>query len=274
MTLAAIDLTGFKRAHLRDQPQPMLIWASLDQLVIDRRYQRGLTAKGRGAIQRIANDWDWTKYQPILVAPAEGGRMAVVDGQHRAHAAALVGLEAIPAMTVPMTPKQQAAGFAAVNRDRVGINLNQIYRAELAAGTGWAVRARDAVAEGGCELATAHPSAINRQPRVIYGISLIRRMVEHGEAAAVTAGLRAITQSDQRDDLAAYANQVLTPWLGALAQNQRFLSLDLPSHFDAFDILTMLDEARIKARQTGQNSRQIVTSEIVETLAAMVRRAA
>lgn len=269
--IARIDLTGFKRAALRDQPQPMLIWAQVDSLVIDHRYQRSLTGKGRSAIQRIANGWDWRKYQPILVTPADGGKLAVVDGQHRAHAAALVGLEAIPAMTVAMTLQEQAAGFAAVNRDRVAVSPNQVYRAELAAGTGWAIACRDAVEAAGCTLATFTPSATTKKPGMVYAVGLIRRMVTAGEGEAVTIGLRAIRNSQQRNEIEGYGGPVITPWLLALARNQRFLRLDLPSHFDAFDIPSMLDDARIKARQTGSNARQIVTDEIADTLTAVAR---
>lgn len=271
MTTDRIDLTGFKRADLRDQPQPMLIWAQIDQLVIDRRYQRGLTGKGRSAIQKMADGWDWRKFQPILVAPTDAGKLAVVDGQHRAHAAALCGLEAIPAMTVAMTLQEQASGFAAVNRDRVGVSLNQVYRAELASGAEWALAARDAVEAAGCKLAGYNASSLTRKPGIIYGVGLIRRMVTNGEAAAVTAGLQAVRESDQRNDVESYTGAVLTPWLAALARNQRFLKLDLSSHFDAFDIPSMMDAARIKARQTGGGARTFVTDEIAETLSAMVR---
>lgn len=271
MTFATIDTTGFRPATLADQPQPMLIWAEIDRMVIDRRYQRAITGKGRAAIQKMADGWDWRKYQPIIVAPSEGGTLAVVDGQHRVHAARLVGLETLPAMTVPMTLREQASGFAAINRDRISMSGNQIYRAELAAGTDWAVACRDAVEAAGCELATSNPSSISKKPRVIYGVSLIKRMVANGEGEAVTAGLRAITQSDQRDQVMAYSGPVIKPWLMALARNQRFLRLDLPSHFDAFDIPSMLDESRIRARQTGGSALSMVVAEIADTLAAMVR---
>lgn len=274
MSTEPLDLTGFKRAKLQDQPQPQLIWARLEDLVIDRSYQRNLTLKGRGAIQRIANGWDWRKFQPVLVAPSTMGKLAIVDGQHRAHAAALVGLEAIPAMTVAMTLQEQAAGFAAVNRDRVSISQAQIYRAELAAGTDWAVAARDAVEAGGCALATSNASNAAKKPRVVYGIGLIRRMVTNGEAEAITAGLRAITESDQRDEIEAYGGPVLSPWLSALAQNQRFLRLDPALRFDTLDILSMLDAAHIRARQTGGSARAIVTAEIVERLTVLSRAAA
>lgn len=262
----AIDTTGYKPAEVKDQPQPMMIWADIDQLVIDPRYQRDITPKGKAAIQRIANAWDWRKYQPILVAPTDGGKLAVVDGQHRAHAAAVAGLSHIPAMTVAMTLAEQAAGFTAVNRDRVGVDPLSIFRAELAAGIAWAVKAEQVVTQAGCRMARSNPSAPNRKPRVIYFTGLIRKMIANGEAEAITPGLRAITLSASADDLRAYSGAQLAIWLPALATNQRFLTLDLPAIYDTLDIDAMMDEARIKTRQTGGSARSMVTAQVIEML--------
>lgn len=268
MTMETINIAGFKPATLADQPQPMLIWADLADLVIDRRYQRNITAAGRSAIQRIANGFDWRKYQPILVAPTEGGKLAVVDGQHRAHAAALCGIEKLPAMTVPMTPTQQAAGFAAINRDRISMDAPTIYRAELAAGTQWAVDCKAAVEAAGCRLATSNASSANKRPGTVYAINLIRKMVQIGESDAITAGLRAIRESESGEHIESYGGPVLSIWLPALAMNQRFLALDLPTIFDGLDILTMMDEARVTSRQTGAPAKSIVLAKVVAVLNA------
>lgn len=261
-----IDITGFTPATLADQPQPMLIWADLADLVIDRRYQRDITRNGRMAIQRIANAFDWRKYQPILVAPTEGGKLAVVDGQHRAHAAMLCGIEKLPAMTVPMTPQEQAAGFAAINRDRITMNASTIYRAELAAGTEWAVESKAAVEAAGCTLATSNRSHRDKRPGQVYATNLIRKMIQNGEAAAVTAGLRAIRESESGDEIESYGGPVLGVWLPAIAINQRFMTLDLPAIFDSLDILTMIDEARAQARRTGEATKSIVLRQVVARL--------
>lgn len=266
MTLETIDTTGFKTATLADQPQPMLIWADLDDLVIDRRYQRNITAAGRSAIQRIANGFDWRKYQPILVAPTEGGKLAVVDGQHRAHAAALCGIEKLPAMTVPMTPTQQAAGFAAINRDRISMDAPTIYRAELAAGTKWAVDCKAAVEAAGCGLGTSRPSQASKRPGMVYAVNIIRKMVQNGESEAITAGLRAIRESESGDHIESYGGPILSIWLPAIATNQRFLTLDLPTIFEGLDILTMMDEARAVSRQTGTPAKSIVLGKVIAVL--------
>lgn len=269
-----IDLTGFKTAELADQPQPMLIWAALADLVIDRRYQRDITRNGRMAIQRIADNFDWRKYQPILVAPTDGGKLAVVDGQHRAHAAALCGIQKLPAMTVPMTLAEQAAGFAAINRDRITMNAPTIYRAELAAGTEWAIESKVAVEAAGCTLATSNPSHRHKTPGKVYATNLIRKMVQNGEAAAVTAGLRAICESEGGDQIESYGGPVLGVWLPAIAINQRFMALDLPAIFDGLDILTLIDEARSQARRTKEAAKSIVLRQIVARLTEYKEQAA
>lgn len=268
MTLEPIDTARYKPATLRDQPQPVLIWAKVAELVIDRRYQREITAAGRNAIQRIANNFDWKKYQPILVAPATGGRMAVVDGQHRAHAAAVLGLEAIPAMTVPMTPSEQAAGFVSINRDRIRMSTHNVYRAELEAGTEWAVQARDAVEKSGCHLATANPSSATKKPGTVFAVNLIRKMISNGEGAAVTEGLRAILESQASEEVDSYTGPALSVWLTALAKNQQFFRLDLPTIFDGLDIIDLLDKSRRRAREMGVPARKLATDEVVAQLTA------
>ena len=39
-------------------------------------------------LRRIAEQFDWRLFAPVIVAPIEGGLFAVIDGQHRTHAAA------------------------------------------------------------------------------------------------------------------------------------------------------------------------------------------
>jgi len=278
---APLDLDGYRPATLRDQPGPMLIWAEIADLVIDRSYQRTITQAGRRAIQRIADDFDWTRFEPILVAPIEHGKLAVVDGQHRAHAAALAGLTKIPAMSVPMTRIQQARGFAAINRDRIRLSQHQIYRAELEAGADWALACRDAVAAAGCTLATYQPTQAHKKPGTIYALGLIRRMVAAGEAEAVTAGLAAIRASRagqcRGDDynLPAWSGQTLAVWLPAIATSQRFLRLDLAAIFDAIEFESLMDRARVMGRAQGKSFRKIAQEEVIETLRdALADRAA
>lgn len=271
----AIDVTGFTPATLKDQPAPTMIWAETAMLVIDERYQRSLTPKGRRLIQRIADDWDWTKFQPILIAGTTDGRYAVVDGQHRAHAAALCGLTSLPAMVVPMTPVQQAEAFRAVNSDRVRLGAAALFKAQLAAGDPVAVEADRVVAEAGCRLMTWNPVGRKRRPGQIFAYALIMGMVENGEGEAVSAGLRAILDSDQGNgegaDIYGFAYRVwdtpvLHAWLPAIASSQRFLRLPLSKVFDAIDWEQERDTASAWVRLKGGSVRAALTDRVTAVL--------
>ena len=135
-------------------PAPMLEWLPIRKLVVDDRYQRPLTGTSWAAIRKIAGAFHWSRFAPVLVAPVEGGLYAIIDGQHRTHAAALCGFTSVPAMAVHMTAREQASAFTWVNGQVLRINQHQVYRAALAAGEDWALRCRDAVEAAGCRLMT------------------------------------------------------------------------------------------------------------------------
>jgi len=239
----AIDIQGFAPATLRDQPAPAMMSIAIDQMVIDTRYQRSLSPKGRRMIQKIADGWDWKSYQPVSVAPTPDGLFAVVDGQHRVHAAAVAGLRMLPCYVVPMTPVEQAKAFTAVNQDRTRLTAAALFKARLAAGEPAAQAEAAAVEAAGCRLMTYMPSASQRRAGDVFAYGLISKMVADGEGEAVTVGLRAIRQSQAGgargeatgESLRVYDGQVLQAWLPALAADQRFLRLDLVPVFDGID---------------------------------------
>lgn len=117
---------------------PMLQWLPISSLVVDDGYQRDLKAGNWKAIRRIAAAFSWSRFSPVFVAPVEGGLYAIIDGQHRTHAAALVGIDTVPCQIVQMDPREQAASFAAINGLVTKVTIWNIYKAALAAGEAWA----------------------------------------------------------------------------------------------------------------------------------------
>ena len=62
------------------EPAPILQWIETDRLVVDTEYQREIGRRGATNVIQIAEHFDWSKFAPVIVAPIEGGRFAIVDG--------------------------------------------------------------------------------------------------------------------------------------------------------------------------------------------------
>lgn len=213
-----IDLIGMKPVSPDPGPAPQQIWIELDRLVIDERYQRPLNGGNRAAIKRIAEQFKWCRFSPVLIAPVEGGLYALIDGQHRAHAAALCGFERIPAMVALVAPEEQALAFIEINTRQIKVTSHQVYRAALTAGEEWAVQCRDAVEAADCQLMTSNRTTNDKKPGQIYCVQLIKRLVEAGHSQAVTEGLAAMLAYDA-EAVPNFSNDLLQPWLTAVAEH-------------------------------------------------------
>lgn len=226
-------------------PAPMLQWIKITDLVVDDTYQRDLKLDNWTRIRRIADRFKWSRFSPVFVAPVAGGKFAIIDGQHRTHAAALCGHEQVPCQVVQMSREEQAASFAAVNGMVTKVTGFNILRAAIVAREGWALAASKVCADAGCTLMTANASTESKKPGEIYPIALIKKMVGDGHGRTVTKVLDAIRRSEFGDDAIAYSNEVLKPFFGAVAERKWLLSpaVDLAPFCDQFDIWKCLDDA-------------------------------
>jgi hypothetical protein len=109
-------------------PAPQLQWIAIGDLVVDTRYQRDLGKTGGKNIVRIAREFEWAKFAPVVVAPIEGGQWAIVDGQHRTTAAALRGITKVPCQVIIADQRKQAAAFAAINANVTEMSPMQVPR--------------------------------------------------------------------------------------------------------------------------------------------------
>lgn len=254
MTYRKIEVTKETPQQLSDQPYPQLDWVRIDRMVIDETYQRDLTPSNWTAIRKIAADFHWSRFSPVLLAPVANGQFAVIDGQHRVHAAAICGQETVPAMIVPIDRSEQAQAFSWVNSAVVRITPHHIYKAALAAGETWAVTANAAVAAAGCKLMTSKYSAAAKQPGQVFCIGLIRDLVKLGHADQLRIGLAAIRQYDIDGRVPLYSDYVLRPWIFALTESPDFLTLDLVAvlrKHDPFKVMNMVDKALANGQIEG-----------------------
>lgn len=243
MTYRSIDVSGVAPIEPIDQPAPMLDWVPIARLLIDDSYQRPLTATNWAAIRKIAEAFHWSRFTPVLVAPVENGLFAIIDGQHRTHAAAICGFKTVPAMAVHMTRAEQASAFAWVNVQVVRITAHQVYRAGLASGEGWARQADDLVTLAGCKLMTSNRSAKDKRAGEIYAVQLVRDLVQKGHGEALRVGLAALYGYDASGRVALWSDYILRPWLWALATTPSALALDLVAFLNAHDPFKILQAA-------------------------------
>lgn len=118
-------------------PTPRLEWLPLDQLEIDRRYQRQMGPGNWAHANRILREWKWLFYQPIVVAPKQGGAgYVVIDGQHRLEAARKhPAIDRLPCYVVDAADvADQAKAFVTLNARRIGVTRLQRFWAAHAAG--------------------------------------------------------------------------------------------------------------------------------------------
>lgn len=270
-----IDLNGSSAIAAPDPgPAPMLQWLNVTDLVVDDSYQRDLKRESWTRIRKIASQFRWSRFSPVFVAPVEGGRFAIIDGQHRTHAAALCGFEQVPCQIVQMTREEQAASFAAVNGMVTKVTGFNILRAALVAGEGWARDAAKACEDAGCRLMTSNSSTDEKKAGEVYAIALVKQLVASGHGPAVTKVLDSLRRSEFGKDAEAYSNVVLKPFFMALADRKWLLgdSVDLAPFCDDFDIWECLDRAtdfvKVKRRQgvTGVSRYDIAAADIGEAL--------
>ncbi|MDE3854861.1 ParB N-terminal domain-containing protein [Sinorhizobium meliloti] len=213
------------RADVEAGPAPILQWIDIATLVVDDSYQRDLKRANWTAIRRIASSFRWSMFSPVFVAPVEGGSYAIIDGQHRTHAAAMCGFSQVPCQIVQMTRTEQAAAFAAVNGRVTQVTVWQLFKAALAAGEGWAVTAQEIAKEGGCRILTYAKAATEKKPGEIYGIKGFVAVVEQRPRQHVVAALRMLKSANgYGDNQDAWDAWCLFPLLMALTERPAALA--------------------------------------------------
>lgn len=237
--------------HVDPGSAPILQWLKIDDLVVDDSYQRELRKGNWEAIRRIARAFRWSRFSPVFVAPVEGGRYAIIDGQHRTHAAAMCGFATVPCQIVQMNREEQAASFAAVNGLVTKVTHWQIFKAALSAGESWAVACHEACAAADCRLMTSNAGTDSKKAGEIYALQLIRHYVEAGKGEPLTYALAALRRSEGGAEPQIWSNEILKPLLAAVTDRPELAGrkADLAKFLDDFDIYGAIDEAEETAKK-------------------------
>jgi hypothetical protein len=227
---------------------PMLQWLKIADLVVDPVYQRPIIGKGHQNVDRIARSFSWSCFAPIVVSPVEGGKFAIIDGQHRTTAAAILGFESVPCQIVIAAQEEQAAAFKAINGTTTPISHMALHAAALVANEPWAVRIAHICACADVEL-LRYPIQVDKQgPGQTMAVGAIARCLkQYGEATLITA-LQCVTQTsnNQPGALSARTIKALCAVLHGDPE-RRELGLALLEAFDSIDLITIQDASAVDA---------------------------
>jgi ParB-like nuclease domain len=180
---------------LSDGPAPYMDWIEVNRLVVDKTYQRDISKAGSANINRIAEFFEWAKFSPVIVAPVEGGRFTVIDGQHRATAAMLRGIEKVPCEIVHIDRARQAEAFAAINGNTTRVSPQVVYYARL---TG-----KDPKAENMARVLSAAGVTVCRGGRTLRdmkagetnAVGVLSRLLDKFGSETLISALQCITQT-------------------------------------------------------------------------------
>lgn len=275
MSLRPITGEGFSKpvANLEAGPAPMLQWIDVALLRVDESYQRPVQGAGRVNVGRIAEQFRWSKFAPIVVSPIPGGLFAVIDGQHRAIAAALRGLDTLPAQVVVADATEQAAAFKAINAATTRISALQLHRAALAAGDAEAREVQEAADAAGVVILRHPTSHLDLKPGETMALGAIRSALkEHGRDTVVTA-LMCVTETSNNEPgvLGAATIKALCTTLGA-RPDWREAGERLLAAFDEIDLLEEANQARFSYRAKGTAVAEILTGRITTRLQVSLDR--
>lgn len=173
----------------------MLQWLEISSLIVDPSYQRPIVGKGCRNVERIASTFSWCCFTPVVVSPIEGGRFAIIDGQHRTTAAMLVGFDKVPCQIVVAAREQQAAAFKAINCATTPIARVAVQAAALVAGEAWAIQVAEVCKRADATL-LRYPLPISKQAAgQTMAVGAIKQCIKrHGENAVITA-LQCVTET-------------------------------------------------------------------------------
>jgi hypothetical protein len=242
-------------------PVPMLTWLKVADLVVDATYQREIGPNGRANIRRIIAAFSWCRFSPVIVAPVEGGRYAVIDGQHRTTAAAALGLERVPCQVVVADRVAQADAFTAVNAATTKVHPQAIFAARVAGGEPAAVEVNAICRAAGVRLMRSPVKDAHRKPGDTNSIGAIEQIFRRLGADTLAATLGAIMKSGNRELPEAFNGTVLRSLAEVLADHKEWRTHPrLAEALDRIDI----GEERERASRAANARRGLTVGDVLQ----------
>lgn len=197
-TLREIDIADYAGVTFATQPgpAPQTQWLAIAELRIDDRYQRPIGQRGKTQVRRIAERFRWSRFAPIIVAPIEGGLFAVIDGQHRCHAAKLRGIKSVPCMIVTVDTAEQAEAFVEINTRQIAVLGAVLHKSRVISGEPKAVALQAICERAGVSIITPRAQAELKRGDTFAAATLYKAHDSYGDET-LTRALEAIVKAGE-----------------------------------------------------------------------------
>lgn len=274
--ITTADMPAPTHSPLDRGSKPTFAWVPIANLRVNEKYQRPLKRNNISAIRAIAANFSWLKFGALRVSPiadTSPQAYAVIDGQHRATALALLKVTDAPCLISDASEAEQAAAFAAINVNVVRVHPLTGYNAAVVSGDPAAVALRTICDEAGVSICPypIQSSAMRRGQTVAVGT--LQSAVKRFGRDTLQLALRCITQNSNNVPGAVHANAVWalceviadTPRIAGPNAARVFVAL-----FDTIELDTLDSDSRAeKPRAAGDTARARLRDKIKSALAAL-----
>lgn len=279
--LFPIDIEGLAPPTVAPTPGfvPMLEWMPISRLVVDRGYQREIGQAGRRNIARIAANFRWSRFSPVVCSPVAGGQLAIIDGQHRVTAARLIGIESVPCQVIIADRAEQADAFQAINAATTRMHICQVFGARLTAGEPQATAIAQACADAGVTILRNPRAASRILERQTNAVGTIEKVFDTYGAGILTLALRCLVETSNNLPGVLGALNVMAV-AAAIAGDRalRDLGEAVIRLFDQVDVAEVVDPFRITGNRfdgrVAEAAAAVARAALAATVAAPVEPAA
>lgn len=250
-------------------PVPDQRWLPIDKLVVDEAYQRQIGGAGRKNVRGIAENFSWSKFSAVVVAPIAGGGYAIIDGQHRTTAAALLGFSEVPCQIIIASQAQQAEAFTAINGATTTMSSLALFAARVAAGDAEAVALAEACSSCGVEILRYPIQASQLKIGQTIATGALQRIWKRAGRDLLVIGLNAIMKSANRVTPGILKAPIITAVIEVLEDAPEWQQAG-EALFDAFDTIELLqalaDSTAEAARRGGITATAVLKGKIADHL--------
>ncbi|WP_242218026.1 ParB/RepB/Spo0J family partition protein [Shinella zoogloeoides] len=229
------------------------------KLLVDTVYQRAVSHGSVKNIRRICQDFDWSKFLPVIVTQ-DGDTYSIVDGQHRTTAAATIGITEVPCYILSCTASEAAAAFAAINGNVTPVQPIDLWFAELAAKKPKAVALQRVLDAAGVKITRKKEGFLAGETR---SITVLQRAHEFYGSAILTTILQCIVETSDGNPGMLFGAMI--NGIGRAIRTKPEV-LANPSHlfavFDDISLSELLYDAKIESARTNNPVQFIITRQI------------